>query len=48
MPHSGALKDAGLDGEGADRAIIVVAAMCVVFGHCPRDQVVVREEFGSD
>jgi hypothetical protein len=29
---------ARLDGEGADRAIIVVAAMRVVLGHCPRDQ----------
>ena len=29
---------AGLDGEGADRAIICVATMRVVFGHCPRDQ----------
>jgi hypothetical protein len=27
------------DGEGADRAVIVIAAMRVVFGHCPRDQV---------
>jgi hypothetical protein len=25
--------------EGADRATLVVAAMRVVFGHCPRDQV---------
>jgi len=32
-------KPAGLDGEGADRAIIVVAAKRVVFGHCLRDQV---------
>src|SRR6266536_2564257 len=30
---------AGLDGEGADRAIIRVAAMCVVIQHCPRDRV---------
>ena len=30
---------AGLDGEGADRAIIYVVAMRVVFGHRLRDQV---------
>src|SRR6266496_6699664 len=30
---------AGLDREGADRAIIRVAAMCVVIQHCPRDRV---------
>jgi hypothetical protein len=33
------VEGAGLDGEGADRAIIVVATMRVVFGYCPRDQV---------
>ena len=36
MPHSGAPKGAGLDGDGADQAIIVVASMRVVFGHCQR------------
>jgi len=38
MPERRA-EGAGLDGEGADRAIIVIAAMRAAFGHCPRDQV---------
>jgi hypothetical protein len=41
-PHSGRAEGAGLDGECADRAIIHVAAMRVVFGHRPRDQVQIK------
>jgi hypothetical protein len=32
----GAPKAWGLDGEGANRAIINVSAMRVIFGHCPK------------
>jgi hypothetical protein len=39
MSHSGApKKGAGLDGDGADRAIIYVVAPHVFFGHCPRER----------
>jgi hypothetical protein len=34
-----ASKGEGLEGEGAGRAIINLAAMRVTFGHCPKDQV---------
>jgi hypothetical protein len=30
---------AGLDGEGASRAILNVSAMRVILEHCPKDQV---------
>jgi hypothetical protein len=39
MPHASAEGAAGLDGAGADRAIMNVPTMRVVVGHSLRDQV---------